>query len=95
NGHYKNTNLTSPDQPVHTITKFLQHPNKHFKPIRLNVSAHLFRYSPLLKNPPPIPQTFPKISQNLHPISSIIYPSHSTNRHFRLHPPHTQPYKTL
>ncbi|WP_260846357.1 putative glycoside hydrolase, partial [Staphylococcus saprophyticus] len=77
------------------MTQFFKTPPKHLKPYRAQISADVFRYSPMVEQAPAIPQTFPKIPQNTHPISSIIYPSHSTPPHFPYHTPHKHPYPPL
>ena len=48
-GDYKNSKLSSGDQRVDTITKFLEHANKELKPMGVNVSADVFGYSALVK----------------------------------------------
>ena len=41
-GDYKNSKLSSGNQRVDTITKFLEHANKELKPMGVNVSADVF-----------------------------------------------------
>ncbi|PNZ70062.1 GTP-binding protein [Staphylococcus croceilyticus] len=94
-GDYKNSKLSSGDQRVDTITKFLEHANKELKPMGVNVSADVFGYSALVKDAPGIGQSFPKISKNVDAISSMIYPSHWSNGDFGLQAPDTEPYKTV
>lgn len=94
-GDYKNSKLSSGDQRVDTITKFLEHANKELKPMGVNVSADVFGYSALVKNAPGIGQSFPKMSENVDAISSMIYPSHWSNGDFGLDAPDTEPYKTV
>ncbi|MGS0644099.1 putative glycoside hydrolase [Staphylococcus hominis] len=94
-GEYKNSQMSSGDQRVDTITKFLEYANKELKPMGVNVSADVFGYSALVKNAPGIGQSFPKISKNVDAISSMIYPSHWSNGDFGLQAPDTEPYKTV
>lgn len=94
-GEYKNSKMSSGDQRVDTITKFLEYANKELKPMGVNVSADVFGYSALVKNAPGIGQSFPKISKNVDAISSMIYPSHWSNGDFGLQAPDTEPYKTV
>lgn len=94
-GEYKNSQLSSGDQRVDTITKFLEYANKELKPMGVNVSADVFGYSALVENAPGIGQSFPKISKNVDAISSMIYPSHWSNGDFGLQAPDTEPYKTV
>lgn len=94
-GDYKNSKLSSGDQRVDTITKFLEHANKELKPMGVNVSADVFGYSALVKDAPGIGQSFPRISKNVDAISSMIYPSHWSNGDFGLQAPDTEPYKTV
>lgn len=94
-GEYKNSQMSSGDQRVDTITKFLEYANKELKPMGVNVSADVFDYSALVENAPGIGQSFPKISKNVDAISSMIYPSHWSNGDFGLQAPDTEPYKTV
>lgn len=94
-GKYKNSHMSSGDQRVDTITKFLEYANKELKPMGVNVSADVFGYSALVENAPGIGQSFPKISKNVDAISSMIYPSHWSNGDFGLQAPDTEPYKTV
>lgn len=94
-GKYKNSKMSSGDQRVDTITKFLEYANKELKPVGVNVSADVFGYSALVENAPGIGQSFPKISKNVDAISSMIYPSHWSNGDFGLQAPDTEPYKTV
>ncbi|WP_049419082.1 putative glycoside hydrolase [Staphylococcus hominis] len=94
-GEYKNSQMSSDDQRVDTITKFLEYANKELKPMGVNVSADVFGYSALVENAPGIGQSFPKISKNVDAISSMIYPSHWSNGDFGLQAPDTEPYKTV
>ena len=94
-GEYKNSQMSSGDQRVDTITKFLEYANKELKPMGVNVSADVFGYSALVENAPGIGQSFPKISKNVDAISSMIYPSHWSNGDFSLQAPDTEPYKTV
>ena len=94
-GEYKNSQMSSGDQRVDTITKFLEYANKELKPMGVNVSADVFGYSTLVENAPGIGQSFPKISKNVDAISSMIYPSHWSNGDFGLQAPDTEPYKTV
>lgn len=94
-GEYKNSQMSSGDQRVDTITKFLEYANKELKPLGVNVSADVFGYSALVENAPGIGQSFPKISKNVDAISSMIYPSHWSNGDFGLQAPDTEPYKTV
>ncbi|MCI2927277.1 putative glycoside hydrolase [Staphylococcus hominis] len=94
-GEYKNSQMSSGDQRVDTITKFLEYANKELKPMGVNVSADVFGYSALVENAPGIGQSFPKISKNVDAISSMIYPSHWSNGNFGLQAPDTEPYKTV
>lgn len=94
-GEYKNSQMSSGDQRVDTITKFLEYANKELKPMGVNVSADVFGYSALVENAPGIGQSFPKISKNVDAISSMIYPSHWSNGDFGLQTPDTEPYKTV
>ncbi|MCD8762970.1 putative glycoside hydrolase [Staphylococcus hominis] len=94
-GEYKNSQMSSGDQRVDTITKFLEYANKELKPMGVNVSADVFGYSALVENAPGIGQNFPKISKNVDAISSMIYPSHWSNGDFGLQAPDTEPYKTV
>ena len=94
-GEYKNSQMSSGDQRVDTITKFLEYANKELKPMGVNVSADVFGYSALVENAPGIGQSFPKISKNVDAISSMIYPSHWSNGDFGLQAPDTEPYKTV
>lgn len=94
-GEYKNSQMSSCDQRVDTITKFLEYANKELKPMGVNVSADVFGYSALVENAPGIGQSFPKISKNVDAISSMIYPSHWSNGDFGLQAPDTEPYKTV
>ena len=87
--------MSSGDQRVDTITKFLEYANKELKPMGVNVSADVFGYSALVENAPGIGQSFPKISKNVDAISSMIYPSHWSNGNFGLQAPDTEPYKTV
>ena len=41
--------MSSGDQRVDTITKFLEYANKELKPMGVNVSADVFGYSALVK----------------------------------------------
>lgn len=94
-GEYKNSQMSSGEQRVDTITKFLEYANKELKPMGVNVSADVFGYSALVENAPGIGQSFPKISKNVDAISSMIYPSHWSNGDFGLQAPDTEPYKTV
>lgn len=94
-GEYKNSQMSSGDQRVDTIIKFLEYANKELKPMGVNVSADVFGYSALVENAPGIGQSFPKISKNVDAISSMIYPSHWSNGDFGLQAPDTEPYKTV
>ena len=94
-GEYKNSQMSSGDQRMDTITKFLEYANKELKPMGVNVSADVFGYSALVENAPGIGQSFPKISKNVDAISSMIYPSHWSNGDFGLQAPDTEPYKTV
>lgn len=94
-GEYKNSKMSSGNQRVDTITKFLEYANKELKPMGVNVSADVFGYSALVENAPGIGQSFPKISKNVDAISSMIYPSHWSNGDFGLQAPDTEPYKTV
>ena len=94
-GEYKNSQMSSGDQRVDTITKFLEYANKELKPMGVNVSADVFGYSALVENAPGIGQSFSKISKNVDAISSMIYPSHWSNGDFGLQAPDTEPYKTV
>ena len=94
-GEYKNSQMSSGDQRVDTITKFLEYANKELKPMGVTVSADVFGYSALVENAPGIGQSFPKISKNVDAISSMIYPSHWSNGDFGLQAPDTEPYKTV
>ncbi|MHB7920066.1 putative glycoside hydrolase [Staphylococcus hominis] len=94
-GKYKNSQMSSGDQRVDTITKFLEYANKELKPMGVNVSADVFGYSALVENAPGIGQSFPKISKNVDAISSMIYPSHWSNGDFGLQAPDTEPYKIV
>jgi len=94
-GEYKNSQMSSGDQRVDTITKFLEYANKELKPMGVNVSADVFGYSALVENAPGIGQSFPKISKNVDAISSMIYPSHWSSGDFGLQAPDTEPYKTV
>ena len=94
-GEYKNSQMSSGDQRVDTITKFLEYANKELKPMGVNVSADVFGYSALVENAPGIGQSFPKIAKNVDAISSMIYPSHWSNGDFGLQAPDTEPYKTV
>lgn len=94
-GDYQNSKLSSGDQRVDTVTKYLEYAHKELKPYHVKISADVFGYSALVKNAPGIGQSFPKISKNVDAISSMIYPSHWSPGDFGLKAPDTEPYKTV
>lgn len=94
-GDYKNSELSSGDQSVDTVTKYLEYAQKELQPYNVKISVDVFGYSALVKNAPGIGQSFPKISKNVDAISSMIYPSHWSSRDFGLEDPDTEPYKTV
>ena len=94
-GDYKNSELSSGDQRVDTVTKYLEYAQKELQPYNVKISADVFGYSALVKNAPGIGQSFPKISKNVDAISSVIYPSHWSSGDIGLEDPDTEPYKTV
>ena len=86
--------MSSGDQRVDTITKFLEYANKELKPMGVNVSADVFGYSALVENAPGIGQSFLKsLKCRCHFINDLSISL--SNGDFGLQAPDTEPYKTV
>ena len=59
-GDYQNSKLSSGDQRVDTVTKYLEYAHKELESYHVKISADVFGYSALVKNAPGIGQSFLK-----------------------------------
>ncbi|WP_278925949.1 putative glycoside hydrolase [Staphylococcus auricularis] len=94
-GKYKDSDMSSTDQRVDTITKFLEQANKKLDKYNVQTSADVFGYAATVEETPGIGQSFNKIAKNVDAISSMIYPSHWSPGDFGLDAPDLEPYKTV
>jgi len=80
---------------VDIVTGFVEYAKKELAPLGVRVSVDIFGYAASVPAAEGIGQDFVKISNAVHVISPMIYPSHYSTGWFKQKDPDTAPYATI
>ncbi|QAY68417.1 putative glycoside hydrolase [Paenibacillus protaetiae] len=80
---------------VDTIAGFVKYARQQLEPLGVRVSVDIFGYAASVPAAQGIGQDFVKISNDVHVISPMIYPSHYSSGWFHLDDPDMNPYATI
>ncbi|WP_239615264.1 putative glycoside hydrolase [Cohnella mopanensis] len=80
---------------VDIVTGFVEYAKKELEPLGVRVSVDIFGYAASVPAAEGIGQDFTKISNAVHVISPMIYPSHYSTGWFKQKDPDTAPYATI
>lgn len=80
---------------VDAVAGFVQYARKQLEPLGVRVSIDIFGYAASVPVAEGIGQDFVKISNEVHVISPMIYPSHYSTGWFNQKTPDIRPYETI
>ncbi|WP_168119359.1 putative glycoside hydrolase [Paenibacillus sp. HB172176] len=80
---------------VDVVADFVKYAREQLEPLGVRVSVDIFGYAASVPAAEGIGQDFLKISNNVHVISPMIYPSHYSTGWFNLKAPDLKPYETI
>jgi len=80
---------------VDIVTGFVEYAKKELEPLGVRVSVDIFGYAASVPAAEGIGQDFVKISNAVHVISPMIYPSHYSTGWFKQKDPDKAPYETI
>lgn len=80
---------------VDAVSGFVQYARKQLEPLGVRVSIDIFGYAASVPVAEGIGQDFVKISNEVHVISPMIYPSHYSTGWFNQKTPDIRPYETI
>jgi Uncharacterized conserved protein len=80
---------------VDAVTGFVKYAREQLEPLGVRVSVDIFGYAASVPAAEGIGQDFVKISNDVHIISPMIYPSHYSTGWFNLKAPDRNPYETI
>jgi hypothetical protein len=80
---------------VDTIAGFVQYAREQLQPFGVRVSVDIFGYAASVPAAEGIGQDFVKISEAVHVICPMVYPSHYSTGWFKLKDPDKAPYDTI
>lgn len=80
---------------VDAVTGFVKYAREQLEPLGVRVSVDIFGYAASVPAAEGIGQDFIKISDDVHVISPMIYPSHYSTGWFKLKAPDLNPYETI
>jgi|HigsolmetaAR203D_1030402.scaffolds.fasta_scaffold00312_16 hypothetical protein len=80
---------------VDVVSGFVEYAKKQLEPLGVRVSVDIFGYAASVPAAEGIGQDFVKISENVHVISPMVYPSHYSTGWFGLKDPDKEPYATI
>lgn len=80
---------------VDTVAGFVKYAREQLEPLGVRVSVDIFGYAASVPAAEGIGQDFVKISNDVHVISPMIYPSHYSTGWFKQKAPDKNPYETI
>lgn len=80
---------------VDTVAGFVKYAREQLEPLGVRVSVDIFGYAASVPAAEGIGQDFVKISNDVHVISPMIYPSHYSTGWFKQKAPDKSPYETI
>ena len=83
------------DSRVDAVAGFVKYAREQLEPLGVRVSVDIFGYAASVPAAEGIGQDFVKISNDVHVISPMIYPSHYSTGWFNLNTPDRSPYETI
>jgi hypothetical protein len=94
----KETSLTynkSEQSRVDTVAGFVKYSREQLEPLGVRVSVDIFGFAASVPTAEGIGQDFVKISNDVHVISPMVYPSHYSTGWFKQKDPDLSPYETI
>ncbi|GGG55717.1 putative glycoside hydrolase [Paenibacillus radicis (ex Gao et al. 2016)] len=85
----------SDDSRVNVVAGFVKYAREQLEPLGVRVSVDIFGYAASVPAAEGIGQDFVKISNDVHVISPMIYPSHYSTGWFKQKDPDKSPYATI
>ncbi|MFF2090398.1 putative glycoside hydrolase [Paenibacillus sp. NPDC058174] len=85
----------SEDSRVNVVAGFVKYAREQLEPLGVRVSVDIFGYAASVPAAEGIGQDFVKISNDVHVISPMIYPSHYSTGWFKQTDPDKSPYATI
>lgn len=89
--NYKKTNSSR----IEVVSGFVKYAREQLEPLGVRVSVDIFGYAASVPAAEGIGQDFVQISNDVHVISPMIYPSHYSTGWFNLKTPDRSPYETI
>lgn len=83
------------DSRVDVVAGFVEYAREQLEPLKVRVSVDIFGYAASVPAAEGIGQDFTKISQNVHVISPMVYPSHYSAGWFGVKNPDKDPFRTI
>lgn len=80
---------------VDTVAGFVKYAREQLEPLGVRISIDIFGYAASVPSAEGIGQDFVKISNDVHVISPMIYPSHYSTGWFKQKAPDLKPYETI
>lgn len=80
---------------VDAVTGFVKYAREQLEPLGVRVSVDIFGYAASVPAAEGIGQDFVKISNDVHVISPMVYPSHYSTGWFKQKDPDRSPYETI
>jgi hypothetical protein len=80
---------------VDTVANFVKYAREQLEPLGVRVSVDIFGYAASVPTAEGIGQDFVKISNDVHVISPMVYPSHYSTGWFKQKDPDLSPYETI
>lgn len=80
---------------VDTVAGFVKYAREQLEPLGVRVSVDIFGYAASVPAAEGIGQDFVKISNDVHVISPMVYPSHYSTGWFKQKDPDRSPYETI
>jgi hypothetical protein len=80
---------------VDTVAGFVKYAREQLQPLGVRVSVDIFGYAASVPTAEGIGQDFVKISDDVHVISPMVYPSHYSTGWFKQKDPDKSPYETI
>ncbi|OMF21679.1 GTP-binding protein [Paenibacillus sp. FSL H8-0548] len=80
---------------VDTIAGFVKYAREQLEPLGVRMSVDIFGYAASVPTAEGIGQDFVKISNDVHVISPMVYPSHYSTGWFKQKDPDLNPYETI
>lgn len=94
-GEYEGSESDNVQQRVDAVTDFIATAREELQPYDVELSVDIFGYSAIVREEPNIGQSFPRISENVDVISSMIYPSHWGPGNLGIARPDLEPYSLV